>query len=120
MDDVVVHGGGADGPLQRVLALASTRAVIVPPAPGSADSGDGAAAHQALRACLEGSHHLRVAVVGQVPVAYRGERRVVALTRPETRRGAGLPTEWNDWLDRGRNEMPPLLDRPWRVVRLLS
>jgi len=118
MEGIVVHGTGADGPLQRVLALGSTRAVIVP---GMArGEREGAMVQETLRACLEGSHRLRVAVVGQVPLPFRGHPRIVALGGPETRRPAGLPTEWRDWLRRAHDEPAPMLDTPWRAVRLLA
>jgi hypothetical protein len=114
-EGLVVHLPGRDGPLVRALALASRRALLVPPPEGlpDADSAD------LLRACLDASHRLRVAWVSGDRPSPAASARVVRLTPPPGLGPDGLPASWIRWLAPEEGEADPLLAPPLAALRLL-
>jgi hypothetical protein len=111
----VVHIPGKDGPLVRALALASRRALLVPPPEGLPDPDS---AHL-LRACLDASHRLRVAWVSGDRPSPAASARVARLTPPPGIGPDGLPASWVRWLASEERETAPLLVPPLAALRLL-
>jgi hypothetical protein len=113
--ELVVHLPGRDGPLVRALALASRRALLVPPPKGLPDP------HSAglLRACLDASHRLQVGLVTRERTAPAPSPRVVSLPPPPALVPGRLPPSWIRWLAREEGEVAPPLVPPLAALRLL-
>jgi hypothetical protein len=114
-EELVAHLPGRDGPLVRVLALASRRALIVPPPQGHPEPH----AESLLRACLDASHRLRVGWVSRGRGPDIESSRLEFLPPPSSLLPGRLPLSWVRWLEAEEGEGAPLIDPPLAALRLL-
>jgi hypothetical protein len=116
-DEIVAHLPGLDGPLLRAVALASARAVVVPPC---LPEDEAWSAGDIVRACLDGSHRLRVGLVASPGGSPLHDPRLRRLGRPTAIGPVPLDPSWIAWLEETGEEEEAVLDRPARVLRLLA